>query len=55
MLRGPTRYGFFCFSFDFLLFFFIVFPLSFLLSSLDFRMLVTSLCGNASAPFTGFL
>ena len=40
--------SFFCFSF---LFFFCCFPFS----SLDFRTLVTLLCGDASAPLTGFL
>ena len=52
---GPTRYGFFCFSFVFLLFFFVVFLCRFSLSSLDFRTLVTLLCGDASAPLTGFI
>ena len=37
-LWGPTRYGFFGFSFVFLLIFFIVFLVSVLLSSLDFYM-----------------
>ena len=40
--------SFFCFS---LLFFFCHFPFS----SLDFCTLVTSPCGDASAPLTGFL
>ena len=39
---------YFCFSF---LFFFCRFPLS----SLDLRTLITLLCGDASAPLTGFL
>ena len=52
---GPTGYGFFCFSFVFLLFFFLVFLCRSLLSSLDFHTLVTLLCGDASAPLTGFL
>ena len=41
---------FFLFSFVFLSCFFCRFPLS----SLDFRTLVTLLCGDASAPLTGF-
>ena len=41
-------FSYFCFSF---LFFFCRFPLSFL----DFRTLITLLCGDASAPLTGFL
>ena len=40
--------SFFCFSF---LFFFC----RFVLSSLDFHTLITLLCGDASAPLTGFL
>ena len=46
---------FFCFSFVFLLFFFLVFFCRFPLSFLDFHRLVTLLCGDASAPLTGFL
>ena len=41
-------FSYFCFSF---LFFFCRFPLS----SLDLRTLITLLCGDASAPLTGFL
>ena len=40
--------SFFCFSFLFFL-------CRFRLSSLDFHTLVTLLCGDASAPLTGFL
>ena len=42
---------FFCFSFVFLSCFFCRFPLS----SLDFHTLITLICGDASAPLTGFL
>ena len=52
---GPARYGFFCLSFVFPLYFFLVFFCRFPLSSLDFRTLITLICGDASAPFTGFL
>ena len=52
---GPTRYGFFCLSFVFLYFSFLFFLCHFPLSSLDFRTLITLLCGDASAPLTGFL
>ena len=52
---GPAAYGFFCFPFVFLLFFFLVSFCRFPLSSLDFRTLVTLLRGDASAPLTGFL
>ena len=52
---GPTGHGFFCFSFVFLLFSFLFVFCRSLLSSLDFHTLVTSLCGDASAPLIGFL
>ena len=52
---GPTRYGFFCLSFVFLLYFFLVFFCHFRLSSLDFRTLLALLCGDASAPLPGFV
>ena len=41
--------------FVFALFFLLVCLLYFLLSSLDFRTLVTFICADASAPLTGFL
>ena len=41
--------------FVFLLYFFLVFFCRFLLSSLDFRTLVTFIGGDASAPVSGFL
>ena len=40
--------SFFCFS---LLFFFYLFLLSFL----EYHTLITFICGDASAPFTGFI
>ena len=43
------------FLLSFLCFSFLVFLLFFLLSSLDFRSLVTFICGDASAPLTGLL
>ena len=43
------------FFFCFLLFFFLAFFCRFPLSFLDFHTLVTLLCGDASAPLTGFL
>ena len=52
---GPTRYGFFCFSFVFLLFFSLVLLLSLSFVFFDFRTLITLLYGHASAPLTGFL
>ena len=52
---GPTIYGFFCLSFVFFYFSFLFFLCHFPLSSLDFRTLITLLCGDASAPLTGFL
>ena len=51
----PTRYGFFCFPFVFLLYCFLVFLCWFTLSSLDFSTLVTLLCRDPSAPLTGFI
>ena len=54
-MRGPTRYGFFCFPFVFPWFFFVGFSLSFLWSSLDFPTLVKFICVDASAPLTRFL
>ena len=52
---GTYHLRFLCFSFVFLLFFFLVFFCRFPLSSLDFRTLITLLCGDASAPLTRFL
>ena len=52
---GPIGYGFSSLPFDFLLFFFLVFLCRFPLSSFGFRTLVTCICGDASAPLTGFL
>ena len=51
----PTRYGFCCLSFGFVLFFFLVFLRRFPLSFLDFHTLISLLCEDASAPLTGFL
>ena len=52
---GTYQIRFLCFSFVLLLFFFLVCFCRFPLSSLDFRTLITLLCGDASAPLTGFL
>ena len=52
---GTYQIWFLLFSFCLSLFFLSCFLLSFLLSSLDFRTLVTFICGDASAPLTGFL
>ena len=52
---GTYQIGFLLSFFVFLLYFFLVFFYRFPLSSLDFRTLITLLCGDASAPFTGFL
>ena len=54
-MLGPIGYCFFCLPFVFHLFFFLMFPLSFPVSSLNYRTLGILLCGDASAPFIGFL
>ena len=52
---GPTGYSFSSLPFVFLLFFFLVFLCRFPLSCFGFRTLVTFICGDGSAPLTGFL
>ena len=59
-LRGLTRYGFFCFFYVFLLFFFCFSLLFFLYPFFRLPLIIAQsflclLCGDAGAPFTGFL